>query len=188
MHGPSSPLGPYEGAFASRVIAQNLEILAPFASALSGVGAWRAGPGGLLQGRFGWGNPDTGYVLNAPTSPADTRGLVVPLQSINYANGGVVGGPVRLGGPGAAWTWQTFDRRFKAWRMRQGVVATLAVSGNFWLRFAGGANYGDPVYASLVDGSAISGAVDGAVKTPWKVVGKANAGGLAKVSSTAKFY
>lgn len=181
---------PYEGAFASRVVAQNLETLAPFASVLAGPGAWRAGPGGLLQGRFGWGNPVTGSVLNTPTTPADSFGIVVPLQSVNYMNGGVIGGPARFGGPQAAWTWQTYDRQFQAFRMRQGIVATLMNRGNFWLRFAGGANYGDTVYASVVDGSAISGDPgDGSVATAFKVVGSScGCGGLVRVSSTAKFF
>lgn len=181
---------PYEGAFASRVLGRNLETLAPFASVLAGVGAWRAGPGGLLQGRFGWGNPSTGLVSNTPTSPADSLGLVLPLESVNYANGGVVGGPVRFGGPAAAWTWQTYDRAFKAWRLREGIVATLLNRGNFWLRFVGGANYGDTVYASTVDGSAISGNPGvNAVLTVFKVVGKGGCGScLVQVSSTAKFY
>jgi hypothetical protein len=181
---------PYEGAFASSVLGRNLEPLAPFASVLAGVGAWQAGPGGLLQGRFGWGNPATGLVSNSPTTPADSLGLVIPLQSVNYANGGVVGGPAKFGGPQAAWTWQTYDPQFKAWRMRQGIVATLMDTGNFWLRFAGGANYGDTVYASTVDGSAISGNPGAnAVMTAFKVVGGNRCGScLVQVSSTAKFF
>lgn len=184
-----STAAPYEGAFASRVIAQTLETLAPFASVLAGAGAWRAGPGGLLQGRFGWGNPATNDVLNAPTTDQDSLGVVIPLQSVNYMNGGVVGGPVRFGGPQAAWTWQTYDPRFKAFRLRQGIVATLMSRGNFWLRFAGGANYGDTVYASTVNGSAISGNPGAnAVPTAFKVIGNSCGSGLVRVSSTAKFF
>lgn len=180
---------PYEGAFASRVIAQNLETLAPFASTLAGAGAWRAGNGGLLQGRFGWGNPHTGLVLNSQTSPEDILGLVIPLESVNYMNGGVVGGPARFGGPQAQWTWQTWDRPANAWRLRQGIVATLAASGNFWLRFLGGANYGDTVYASTVDGRAFSGDPgSNAVATPYKIVGQGCGSCLVQVSSTAKFF
>lgn len=181
---------PYEGAFASRVISQNLETLAPFASVLAGGGAWRAGNGGLLQGRFGWGNPTTGLVLNSPTTPGDAFGVVIPLQSVNNANGGVVGGPTRFGGPAAAWTWQVYDPLYKAFRLRQGIVATLMDRGNFWLKFAGGANYGDTVYASTVDGSAISGDPGtNAVMTVFKVVGEGGCGSrLVRVSSTAKFF
>lgn len=181
---------PYEGAFASRVIAQTLETLAPYASVLAGPGAWRAGDGGLLQGRFGWGNPTTGFVLNSQTNENDALGIVIPLQSVNYMNGGVIGGPARFGGPAAASTWQTYDPRYKAFRMRQGIVATLMDRGNFYLRFAGGANYGNTVYASTLDGSAISGDPGAnAIATAFKVVGPGGCGScLVRVSSTAKFF
>lgn len=178
---------PYEGAFASRVLGQNLETLAPFASVVAGSVAFRAGPGGLLQGRFGFADPSTGYVFNAPVSDPYAFGVVIPLQSTNNANGGVIGGPARFGGPQARSTWQTFDRVAKAWRMREGIVATLMDTGNFWLKFAGGANYGDTVYASLTDGSAISGAAMGAVQTAFKVCQPGGPGCLVPVSSTARF-
>lgn len=178
----------YEGAFASRVLGQNLETLAPFRSLPAGPGAWRAGQGGVLQGRFGWANPTTGQVLNTPTTPQDGLGVVIPLQSVNGANGAVIGGPASYGGPQARWTWQTYDRVYKAWRMRAGIVCTVMPAGNFWLRFAGGANYGDTVYA-LTDGSglAVSGAYAGAVETPWKVCSPTPPGRLAMVSTTAQF-
>lgn len=179
--------GAYEGAFASRVLGQNLETLAPFASVVAGPGAFRAGPGGLLQGRFGYANPTTGQVFNARASTEDVLGVVIPLQSVNRANGGVVGGPLQFGGPQASWTWQTYDRAYKAWRLREGIVATLMSTGNFWLKFAGGANYGDTVYASLMDGSAISGVIEGAIETPFKVCSDTGPGLLALVSTTARF-
>lgn len=179
---------PFEGAFASAVLGQNLQTLGPFASAPAGAGGWRAGPGGLLQGRFGFGNAGTGLALNAQTDPSDVLGVVIPLQSVNGANGGVIGGPLALGGPQAMFSWQTYDRLAKAWRMRQGIVATLMPSGNFWLRFAGGASYGAIVYASLSDGSAISGPVGGAVATPWRVCTNTSPGALGIVSTTAKFF
>lgn len=178
---------PYEGAFASRVLAQNLETLAPFSSSLGGAGSWRAGGGGVLQGRFGWGNPATGLVLNSQTTPADVLGVVIPLQSVNGANGGVIGGPPALGGPQASWSWQYFDRMYSAWRLRQGLVVTLMSTGNFWLKFAAGAGYGDTVYASQTDGSAISGETAGATETPFSVCSNCGPGELAMVSSTAYF-
>lgn len=179
--------GAYEGAFASRVLGDNLETLAPYASVLAGAGSFRAGPGGVLQGRFGWANARSGLVLNSLTIPTDALGVVLPLRSVNAANGGVIGGPPQLGGPQASFTWQTFDPKYKAWRLREGIVCTLMNSGNFFLKFAGGANYGDTVYAMLADGSAVSGAISGAVETPWKVCSNVRAGQLAPVSSTAFF-
>lgn len=183
---PQSP-SIFEGAFASRVLGQNLETLAPFSSALAGQGAFTAAPGGLLQGRFGFGNTATGLVYNAQQDPSDVLGVVIPLNSVNGANGGVVGGPAALGGPQARFTWQTWDPINKAWRLRQGLMANLMGSGNFWLRFRGGAGYGDIVYASLTDGSAIAGAAVGAIQTPWVVCGDCGPGALAVVSSAAFF-
>jgi hypothetical protein len=177
----------FEGAFASRVIANNLETLAPYSSALAGPGGFRAAPGGVLQGRFGFGSASTARVSNAQQSPSDVLGVVVPLQSVNYANGTVVGGPAKFGGPQAQFTWQTWDRPARAWRLRAGLVCTLMTRGKFWLRFPGGASYGSTVYASTANGVAISGAADGAIETPWTVCGNCGPGALAVVSSTAFF-
>jgi hypothetical protein len=178
----------YEGAFASRVLGQNLETLAPFASSLSGSGSWRSPPGGLLQGRFGFGEYASGLVFNAAPDGPYELGVIIPYDSTNNANGDVVGGPARFGGPWARWTWQTWDKTAKAWRLRQGLMATMMPQGNFYLRFAGGANYGDTVYASLIDGTAVSGAgVANTVVTPFKVIGNGAPGRLVVVSSSAKF-
>lgn len=175
----------YEGAFASRVLAQNLESLAPFASSL---GSWRAAPGGLLQGRFGFGDPSTGLVTNAAPAGPYELGVVIPYDSTNNANGDVVGGPAKFGGPLARWTWQTWDKTAKAWRLREGLMATLMPNGNFFLKFAGGANYGDTVYASTIDGTAVSGSgLPNTVATAFKVVQPGGPGKLVVVSSSAKF-
>lgn len=183
-----APGAAYEGAFASRVLGQNLETLAPFASSLAGSGSWVAAPGGLLQGRFGFGEYSTGLVTNSAPADAYELGVVVPIASTNNANGDVVGGSARLGGSWARWTWQTWDKTAKAWRLRQGLMTTLMPNGNFFLRFAGGANYGDTVYASTVDGTAVSGAgVANTVATAFKVCGACGAGSLVVVSSSAKF-
>jgi hypothetical protein len=178
----------YEGAFASRVLGQNLETLAPFASSLAGSGSWRSPLGGLLQGRFGFGDYPTGLVYNAPIGPVYDLGVIIPLESTNNANGNVVGGPARFGGPWARWTWETWDKTAKAWRLRAGLMVTLMPQGNFFLKFAGGANYGDTVYASLVDGTAVSGSgVANTIATAFTVCGNVAPGRLAVVSSTAKF-
>jgi hypothetical protein len=177
----------YEGAWASPPLAQNLELLAPFASVLARPGAPVSNEPGTIQGRFGWLNPATGIANNTRETDADTLGVVIPLRSMNGANGGVVGGPRGLAGPQAASTWQYFDPTVGAWRIRRGLVVTLMRSGNFWLKFVGGAIVGSPVYASLVDGSAISGAMPNAERTPWLVVSEARPGELAKVSTQAIF-
>jgi hypothetical protein len=178
----------YEGAFASRPIAQNLELLAPFASVTAGPGAPVSNVPGSLQGRFGWLNSASGEVNNTRISADDVLGVVVPLRSMNGANGGVIGGPRGLAGPQAAFTWQWFDPTVGAWRIRPGLPVTLMRSGNFYLRFAGGALYGNRVYASLAgDGAAISGPADNAELTPWLVVNETPPGKLAKVSTQANF-
>lgn len=117
-------------------------------------------------------------------------GLVIPFRSLNSANGGVVGGPRSLAGPRASWSWEFFDSTIApagGLRVRPGLIVTLHARGNFWLRFAGGALYGNSVYASLVDGQAISGPAANTELTPFKVCSIASPGGLAIVSSSAIF-
>lgn len=183
-------LGAYEGAFASPPISPNLEARAPFASVLAGPGAPRSNDPGTIQGRFGWFNPDSGLVNNTRISAADMLGIVIPFRSLSSFNGGVVGGPPNLAGAQNAWTWEFWDSTIAprgAFRVRPGLVVTLHARGNFWLRFAAGALYGNSVYASLVDGQAISGVADNAELTPFKVCSVAAPGDVGIVSSTAFF-
>ncbi len=180
-------LGAYEGAFASPPLLQNLELRAPFVSVTAGPGAPVSNSPGTIQGRFGWLNSATGQVNNTRIAGDDVPGVVVPFRSLNAANGGVVGGSRGLAGPRAAWSWQFFDPTVGAFRVRPGLVVTLHARGNFWLRFPGGAIYGNPVYASLTDGHAISGSAAGAELTPFKVCSIAAPGNLAIVSSSANF-
>jgi hypothetical protein len=185
-----SSFGLYEGAFASQPIAQNLEPRAPFASSSAGPGAPRSNSPGTIQGRFGWLSSATGLVNNTRLDASDQIGVVIPLRSLNPVNGGVVGGPRGLAGPQAAWTWQFYDPTVTpcgGLRVRPGLVVTLHVRGNFWLRFAGGALYGNPVYASLVDGSAVSGPSANCELTPWLVCSQNGPGELAIVSTQAFF-
>lgn len=168
MNRPYSPLVPqaYEGAFASLPLQNNLERVFP--SVLCGQGGFVSSTPGTIQGRFGWGNVDTREVANTRLDATDTLGVVIPLE--------------RYGA-----SWQFYDRLVRGYRIRPGLNMTLMAQGNFWLRFAGGASAGNPVYASLVDGTAISGETDGAELTPWFVCSNANPGALAMVSTYAKF-
>lgn len=170
------PLGAqvFEGAFASRATYQNGQNRFP--SAPAGAGAFVAQPGGTIQGRFGWGDPATGLVANTRVTSADQIGIVLPLQ---ISNGSLV--------QGYGWSWQFWDPLVCAWRIRQGINLTLMAEGEFWLRFAGGAYTGESVYASLVDGSAISGQTDDAELTRFKVCSNAGPGCLAMVSPYAFF-
>jgi hypothetical protein len=180
----------YEGAFASQPVAQNLELRAPFASATAGPGAPRSNSPGTIQGRFGWLNSASGLVNNTRVASDDVAGVVIPFRSLNGSNGGVVGGPRGLAGYQASWTWESWDATIApagGLRVRPGLVVTLHVRGNFWLRFAGGALYGNPVYASLVDGSAVSGPSADCELTPWLVCSQNGPGELAVVSTQAFF-
>lgn len=180
----------YEGAFASRPLLQNLETAAPFTSVLAGQAAPVSNTPGTIQGRFGWLNPPSGVVNNTRVSPQDALGVVVPFRSLNGINGGVVGGARGLAGAQASWTWEFYDPTISprgGLRVRPGLVVTLHARGNFWLRFAGGALYGNPVYASLADGQPISGMAANAELTSWVVCSIASPGDLAMVSSTAFF-
>jgi hypothetical protein len=177
----------YEGQFASPPIAQNLQLLAPFRSVTSGPNGWRSNTPGSIQARFGWGNSASGLVNNTRETAADALGVVIPLRSLNGANGGVTAGAVGIAGPQAAFTWQFYDPTVRGWRIRPGLGVTLHGAGAFWLRFPGGALYGQQVYASLTDGSAISGAAAGAEVTPWLVCSIARPGELALVSTAANF-
>jgi hypothetical protein len=182
--------GAYEGAFSSAPLAQNLELRAPFQSVTGGPGAARSNSPGSIQGRFGWLNSETGLVNNTRIADDDVIGVVIPFRSLNGANGGVVGGPRGLAGPQASWTWEFWDPTVTpcgGLRVRPGLVVTMHARGNFWLRFAGGALYGNKVYASLADGSAVSGPASNTELTPWLVCSMGCPGELAIVSTQAIF-
>lgn len=167
----------FEGAFVKAPLGRNLQVLVP--SAVGGAPTqFQSAPpgGGTIQGRFGWASAADGLVTNTRRAASDQLGVVLPYQARSGAD--VIG---------AGWSWQFFDAAVKAWRIRQGLPITLMPVGEFWLKFAGGAFTGEPVYASTVDGSAISGVSSDAELTPWLVCSNANAGDLAAVSTYAKF-
>jgi len=171
MIGPYSAfVQPYEGAFVNPPRDQSLAPAwaNPYPSTLGFPGALVSNVPGTIQGRFGWASAATGQVNNTRLAASDQIGIVIPR---------------RLTG----WSWQFFDPAVNAWRVRPGLNLTMVRLGNFWLRFAGGAYPGDVVYASLVDGSAISGESSNAEATVFKVVSTGEPGCLAKVSSYAFF-
>lgn len=67
-----------------------------------------------------------------------------------------------------------------------GYQITLSSAGDFWALFAAGANAGDRVYASTVDGSVISGETDDAELTPWFVASNAAPGQCAIISTWSR--
>lgn len=136
----------------------------PRASLLAGSFAFRAGPDGLAVARFGWANPDTGETSNTRTVPGELLGWVLPV--VNGAAAVRISRGVRY--------------------VRPGVGVTLMAGGDYWARFPAGANIGDRVYASLIDGAAISGEAADAEATPWYVVSNVEPGGLAIISTTSR--
>jgi hypothetical protein len=166
--------GVYEGAFAS--IPRFINGQARMPSASPTAGGFVAQAGGTIAGRFGWGNNASHQVANTRSSDHDQIGVVLPLAS-GYGAGVI----------GFGRSWQFYDPLVRAFRIRQGINITLMTRGDFWLRFAGGAYTGMPVYASLVDGAALSGETDNAELTPWVVCSNAPPGCLAIVSTNARF-
>lgn len=136
----------------------------PRAVMLAGSVMFRAGEDGLAAARFGWADHATGLAANERTSPAQQLGFVLPVF------GGI--NAVRI------------SRGVRY--IRPGLNVTLMAGGDFWVRFNSGAQAGQPVYASLVDGIPISGEAADAELTPWWVATDAEPGGLAIISTTSK--
>lgn len=117
-----------------------------------------SGDDGVEVGAFAWANPSTGRVENTRYSVDHPIGLVLPLA-------GHVTVP-----------------RF--WGViPPGYEITLAVSGDFFVVFPNGATRGQRVYASIFDGTPISGETPDAQATPWYVLNEAAPGGLAIIST-----
>ncbi len=147
---------PAPGAFAS---------CNPRAVTLAGVASFRAAdPDGLAVGVFGWADPETGLAANERTDPRQLLGFVLPVYN------------------GVCAIRRTHTRAY----VRPGYGVTLCAAGDFWARFDAGAQAGQPVYASLVDGAVISGYAAGAELTPWFVATNAGPGGLAIITTWSK--
>lgn len=114
---------------------------------------------------FGWANPSTGRAANTRANDAELLGFVSPV-------------------PGY-WRWATAGGVV----IRPGYQATLFSAGDYWARFADGAEPGAFVYASLVDGAPIAGYTEPADSelTPWTVIAGTEPGGLAIISTWSKF-
>lgn len=136
----------------------------PRASTVAGPLAWRAGNDGLAVARFGFANQDTGLVDNSRSNAGQVLGFVFPVVNGNSA--------------------------VRVWRgiryARPGVGVSLMANGDYWVRFMGGAQAGDVVWASQVDGTAISGDASNAEPTPWLVVRDIGPGGITVISQVIK--
>ncbi len=136
----------------------------PRAVILAGVASFRAAdPDGLAVGVFGWADFDTGMAANTRTAAAQRLGFVLP-----------------------AWGMSAIRRTWTRTYVRPGYQITLMAGGDFWARFEGGAQIGAQVYASLVDGAAVSGYAADAEATPWYVATDAAPGELAIISTWSK--
>lgn len=171
MQNPQNSSSPFEGSFAfGPPFYWEPPGAAPYPSIMGGAMGLAAGtmPGqsGIAAGRFGWANPATDIVLNARTTAQDQLGVVIP-RRVNWE---------------AAY-WSQGSR----W-LRTGFGVTVISRGAFWLRFPAGAFRGDPVYASLIDGSAVSGTgTPDTELTKFFVTFGCDPGSLAQVSSYAGF-
>lgn len=124
--------------------------------------AYRAnGPDGVQVGVFGWADPNTGLVDNARAIPRQRLGLVLPLIG-----------------------FRTIPRLWDI--IPPGYEVTMASAGDFLVSFPGGAIVGQNVYASLLDGSPVSGDTPGTEITPWVVMQNAAPGELCVISSWSR--
>lgn len=130
---------------------------------VAGGGFFRAAdPDGLYMARFGWAKPSTGLAHSERVTEA-LLGFVQP----------VVGFRRQMVQDGVL--------------IRPGYQVTLFSAGDFYARFAGGAQIGARVYASIVDGKAISGEAADAEPTQWVVAQGCGPGGLAIISTWSNF-
>jgi hypothetical protein len=132
----------------------------PRSVVLAGGGFFVAGPEGLHMAHFGWANPETGLAESSP-------------------NGGLLGFVQPVVG---SWRRLSVDGLL----IRPGYNVTLFAGGDFYARFAEGASPLQPVYASTLDGAAISGEADAAELTPWYTASECAPGGLAIISTWSK--
>jgi len=105
----------------------------PRASLLAGAGALISGPLGVIAGRFGWAN-NYGVV----TQGAGASGRIGFIHRDNLSLNTI-------------WLGRS------TMLVLPNVEITLHQSGDFWMRFAGGASPGQKVFANYADGSVVAG-------------------------------
>lgn len=133
----------------------------PYYSVLAGEGQIKAGEKGVIVGSFAWFDPETGLATNTKVA----NGLIGFVRRDNTALLNEYLAESSLIIP-------------------KGFIVTLYDGGDFWARFAGGANIGQKVFANTANGSVV--AADTAPadyeETGFIVASKAEAGALAKIS------
>jgi hypothetical protein len=135
-------------------------------------GALTSGPGDTIMGQFVWCDPYQGTVANTRTQPYQIQAFL-PTEYGSWNKIYVAPSPSNA----------AISNRY----LRQGYQCVPIVRGDFWARFASGAVTGQTVYASLVDGSPISGYAANAEATRWTVITNCGANGLAVISTWSTF-
>lgn len=133
----------------------------PRSVVVAGGGFFTSGDDGLIMAHFGWADPLTGKAGSLYNAEG-LLGFVQPQP----------GNRRRLSVDGAM--------------IRPGYPVTLFSGGDFYARFAAGAEAGSRVYAALLDGAPISGEADAAVITPWTVLQSVGPGGVAIISTWSR--
>jgi hypothetical protein len=124
-----------------------------------------SGPSDTIMGHFVWADPIEGTVANTRTAPWQLLRWLAPVRG--------------------DWNRVYFQNGF--WYLRSGLPASLVEVGDLRVRFAAGAQAGSSVYASLVDGGAISGVALNAELTPWFVTKNGNPGSFTNISTWSTF-
>lgn len=124
-----------------------------------------ADPDGLAVGCFGWADPLSQLASNSKPNDTSLLGFVMPTR----------------GG------WQRVLMTPARQYIRPGIEVTLASAGDFYCFFPYGALIGQPVYASILDGTPISGYSDNAQLTPWSVCTNVAPGEIAIISTWSKY-
>lgn len=135
-------------------------------------GAFASGLGDTIMGQFVWCDPNTGTVANTRTQPYQVQAFL-PTEYGSWNKVYIAPSP----------TNSSVTNRY----LRQGYPCTPIVRGDFWALFAAGAVAGQQVYASLVDGSPISGYALNAEPTNWTVINSCGANSLAVISTWSTF-
>lgn len=142
----------------------------PFTSLSAGPGALAAGVDGILLGRFGWADPQTGQCSNARTDGA-LIGFVLPVVQF--------------------WNFQrvrpTRDAAgYPVLELRAGLPCVLASTGDFYARFPFPAQAGSQVWVDPATGLPYGADGGGFVATKWTVMeSSCGCNGRLRISSFA---
>ena len=163
----AQPAPGLEGGWASANVHTSMLTPTDGDPTLAPYSAWKAGPGGLIVGRFAFANLTTGAVTNA--APAVAANLMRVGFVHRYHPVVIV---THLGESAMA--------------LYAGQEVDIVDGGDFWCRFPTGGTVGQKLFASTTDGTATTGAagatVAGSVETRWYLDSPVTNGVLGKIS------